>query len=210
MADEPEDTVSADDGDGGDGPADANGAAPVLNYARPDTTNQGANLVTVATFGNAWEAHLALGKLEAAGIPAAIADENVIAATGGLYTNMVGGVKLRVPAAEVERALAALPKRVRAKLTKCPKCGSTETRQIEFEPGVKILFLLMLGIPYLFVERPWACLGCGNVWRAAPASSEADDEEDGDDDDDQDGPDDEEDEDREGPAAPPGGNPSRS
>lgn len=193
-AEEPRETPppaeGADDGGvEGDGETGVNDdrpgdpTVPVLGYARPGTANYGADFVTVATFGHAWEAHLALGKLEAAGIPASIADENVVAASGGLYTNLVGGVKLRVPRAEVDRALAALPRRVRAKIVKCPKCSSTETHQADFDPGVKILFLLMLGIPYLFVEKPWVCLGCGNVWRAARERNTDEDEDDEDEDD---------------------------
>jgi len=144
---------------------------PVLNYAQPGTVGggkeQGAmSLVTIATFGQAWEAHLAAGKLESEGIAAVIADENIVGTGGGLYTNMVGGIKLQVPRVDRERALAALPKRVRAVEVQCPRCRSTDTRQIDFSPGLKIFFLLLLGVPYLFVQRPWACLDCGYVWRA--------------------------------------------
>ena len=68
---------------------------PVLNYAQPGTVGggkeQGAmNLVTIATFAQAWEAHLAAGKLESEGIPAVIADENIINASGGLYIEKDG------------------------------------------------------------------------------------------------------------------------
>src|SRR5215218_2756481 len=118
-----------------------------LNYVRDGVVPPGADLVTVATFADSWEGHLAIGKLEAAGIAAALADENIVSAGGGLYTNMTGGVKLQVPRVEVERALAALPRRVRARIVMCPRCRSTETRQVDFSPGVKIAFLLMLGLP---------------------------------------------------------------
>jgi hypothetical protein len=139
--------------------------------------------VIVATFAKSWEANLALGKLQALNIPAALEGENFVAAGGGLYDNIDGGIKLRVPAAEAERALAALPKRVRATIVKCPNCDSTDTRQIDFSPGVKIMFLLMLGLPYLFVQKPWACLGCSFVWRPSP-QNEVDEDEDDDEDED--------------------------
>src|SRR5690349_7452846 len=87
-------------------------AEPInLGYAGPDLPRPGraTSLVTVATFAEAWEAHLAAGKLEADGIPTSIADENIVAAGGGLYTNLTGGIKLQVFATDVDRAMAALP-----------------------------------------------------------------------------------------------------
>jgi hypothetical protein len=175
---------------------EARRAAVELNYATDlGAAPAGAGLITIATFAQSWEAHLAVGRLEEMGIPAAIADENIVATGGGLYTNMTGGVKVQVPRAEAGRALAALPRRVRAKIVFCPKCRSEDTRQIEFSPGVKALFLLMLGLPYLFVQRPWYCVACGNAWRpVAVKEDEADDEdEDWEDDDDDDDDDDEND-----------------
>jgi hypothetical protein len=162
-----------------------------LNYARPGTERPSMSLVTIATFGHSWEAHLAAGKLEAAGIPAVLVDENVNAIGGGIYTSIVGGIKLQVPQIDADRALEALPQHVRIARIKCPKCGLADTRQIDFSPGLKILFLLLLGIPYLFVRRPWICLSCSNVWHASvqqhkQAIDNHDDADDDDDDDDDD------------------------
>ena len=170
-------------GQGGEAPP----PPTVLNYAQPGTVagneHDAMKLVTIATFAQAWEAHLAAGKLESEGIAAVIADENMVGTGGGLYTNMVGGIKLQVPRVDRERALAALPQRVRAVETPCPRCRSTDTRQIDFSPGLKIFFLLLLGLPYLFVQRSWACLDCGYIWRA-PSGGAVDrkdeDEDDGD------------------------------
>jgi hypothetical protein len=147
----------------------------------------------IATFANYWEANLAKGKLESAGIPAVLDGENVAAGLGTWYGNAVGGVKLRVTAIDVERALAALPRRVRARIVRCPKCSGIDTRQVDFSPGVKMMFLLMLGLPYLFVEKPWACTSCGNVWNASKDDQEYDEEEDEVDEDEDDSDDAEED-----------------
>jgi hypothetical protein len=172
-------------------PQESNPTDPhTLNYARPGTQQPGMTLVTIATFGHSWEAHLAAGKLEAAGVPVVLADENINAVGGGLYATMSGGIKLQVPQIDAERALEILPSRVRIAQVKCPRCSSADTRQIDFTPGLKICFLLMLGIPYLFIKKPWICLSCSNVWRAAPGKSVAnhvddEDDEDNDDDDDQ-------------------------
>jgi ribosomal protein S27AE len=160
-----------DEGDeesNGDGePSGAPIEPHTLNYARPGAAQAGMKMVTIATFGNSWEAHLAAGKLEAAGVPAALADENVNSIGGGLYDGLTGGIKLQVPQQDVERAMEALPSRVRMKQYPCPKCGSTETHEIDFTPGMKILFLCMLGIPYLFVLKSRFCPKCQNVWNPA-------------------------------------------
>jgi hypothetical protein len=181
--------MTSDDSDPSVEPADP--AEPTaLSYARPGTERPSMSLVTIATFGQSWEAHLAAGKLEAAGIPAVLVDENINAVGGGLYTSMSGGIKLQVPQIDADRALEALPQRVRINHVKCPKCGSTDTRQIDFSPGLKIFFLLLLGIPYIFVQKPWVCLSCSNVWRATAQQQQQaegkDDDEDDDDDDDED------------------------
>jgi hypothetical protein len=166
-------------------PAEPAESAP-LNYARPGTERPSMSLVTIATFGHSWEAHLAAGKLEAAGIPAVLVDENINAVGGGIYTSMVGGIKLQVPQIDVDRALEALPRHVRISRVKCPKCGSDDTRQIDYSPGLKIFFLLLLGIPYLFVQKPWICLSCSNVWRAPPQQQKQEEKDDEDDEDDED------------------------
>ena len=163
-------------------PSNENLAPLTLNYAIPGTpkARPDIHLVTIATFRDSWEAHLALGKLESEGIPAVLIDENSVG-RGGIYGAIGVGIKLQVPAVDAERALAALPKRVRATIVKCPKCGATETRQIDFTPGVKILFLLMLGLPYLFVQKPWACLNCGHVWNMTLKEDQYDDDDNEDD-----------------------------
>ena len=157
-----------------------------LSYARPGTVPVGAGmrLVTIATFGQSWEAHLAAGKLEAAGVPAVLVDENINSIGGGLYDGLSGGVKLQVPQQDVERAMEALPSRVRVRQYRCPKCGSLETRELDFTVGLKILFLCLLGIPYLFVQKPRFCPNCQTVWKPA-AATEAEDREDEEEDEDE-------------------------
>lgn len=170
---EPEQIAPADNGDA---------PRPVLSYASPGT---GVKLVTVVTFGQDWEAHLALGKLEAEGIRGVLDNENFVNAGGGLYTNMSGGIKLKVAQEDLPRALAALPARVRGRIVTCPKCGLTDTRPVELTIGVKMLCLCLLGLPYLFLTHPWLCLDCGHLFKPPPRPKvvEDDDKEDDEDDD---------------------------
>ena len=71
------------------------------------TTRMSAQLVTVATFTTPIEAHTARNQLEMFGIRAFLADEATVGMAPHLSPAM-GGVKLRVPESDVERALSVL------------------------------------------------------------------------------------------------------
>jgi hypothetical protein len=143
-------------------PADDSSTPPILSYARPGAGNPAGDLVTIATFGQSWEAHLAAGKLEANGIATILVGENF---NNMGYANLGSGIKLQVPATHAAQARELLPQRVRTHVAPCPRCQSTDTRRIDFSPGVTILFFLLLGLPYLFITRPRICLDCGHVWK---------------------------------------------
>ena len=68
-------------------------------------------LVTAAVFGDHTQAIAARLELEAAGIPAFLADENV---SGGIFTlaAAVGGIKLQVPESRLEESLRLLDERM--------------------------------------------------------------------------------------------------
>ena len=67
----------------------------------------GIPLVTVATFPNAMEANFAKGCLEAAGIPAFLADEQMVGMNWHMSI-LLGGVKLQVCADDAEEAVEIL------------------------------------------------------------------------------------------------------
>jgi hypothetical protein len=67
------------------------------------------NFVTLATFWNAAEAHVARSRLDAAGVPSFVADELATTATWGLL-NVSGGVKLMVAEQHADRAREILGK----------------------------------------------------------------------------------------------------
>jgi hypothetical protein len=60
-------------------------------------------LVTVGSFGTAFEANLAKGELEANDIDAILMDDNMVN-VNQLLTNFFGGVKLQVAESEAEEA----------------------------------------------------------------------------------------------------------
>lgn len=63
-------------------------------------TGEDVELVTVGTYSHAYEADLARSRLESEGIMTFAADELV----NRIYSNAIGGVRLQVPAPDVERA----------------------------------------------------------------------------------------------------------
>jgi hypothetical protein len=60
-------------------------------------------MITVATFDNQADAHIAKGRLEAEGLSPVLGDSHLVQ-TDWLYSAALGGIKLQVPAAEAERA----------------------------------------------------------------------------------------------------------
>ena len=62
---------------------------------------------TVATFDTMPDAHIALGRLEAAGIDCWLADENLVQ-TDWLYSIAVGGIKLQVDKPDIDAAMREL------------------------------------------------------------------------------------------------------
>lgn len=90
-------------------------------------------LVTIATFSFPHEAHIAVARLEAAGIPSFIADEHTINMQW-MYSNALGGVKVQVPTKYAEEAKEVLTEDLSSLLEEefgkdemqCPKCGGTD------------------------------------------------------------------------------------
>ena len=60
-------------------------------------------MVTVGVFDNMVDAHIALGRLQAEGVPCGLADEHLVQ-TDWLYSIAVGGIKLQVEEAYEQRA----------------------------------------------------------------------------------------------------------
>jgi len=89
-----------------------------------------ARWVTVATFDTSAAAHIARLRLEFEDIDCFIADENIVSLAWH-YSIATGGIKLQVPAPQVERAAALLAGRVELNdepqlddADRCPRCGS--------------------------------------------------------------------------------------
>ena len=60
-------------------------------------------LVTLGTYSTAFEANLVKGKLAAFAVDAVLGDDNMVN-INFLLTNLLGGVKVRVPQSKIEEA----------------------------------------------------------------------------------------------------------
>lgn len=65
------------------------------------------NLVTIAVFANAFNAHVLQGRMKAEGIECYIQDEHTIQ-TNPFYTNAIGGIKLQVKDTDVQQSVLLL------------------------------------------------------------------------------------------------------
>jgi len=134
------------------------------------------SLVTLATFSKPTDAYLALGKLQADGIDAVVFDDNVVS-VNWLYSNAVGGVKLKVREPEVQRAMEILSEDLSAiaeidetappvqPAVQCPRCSSSAVSPENFSRRAIFLSWLLLGFPLPLFRRRWACASCGHRWK---------------------------------------------
>jgi rubredoxin len=146
----------------------------------PDTDSPfespiGKGPVTVARFSSVPEADLAVGRLQAEGIDAALLNDNIVT-QNWLYSNAIGGIQVQVPAEDAERALEVLglpepAEELQAEASaipadiSCPTCGSVDISYIE--PGKRVTFLswLFLGYPVIQFSRKLRCHVCGAEWQ---------------------------------------------
>lgn len=151
-----------------------------------------SELITIAAFDLAMNAHLARTILEEEGIEVFIADEFTVTANP-FYTGFVGGIKVQVSEEDAPRAVAILKEKpigknsMIADLPKekppvkdpgshedmvsesdrhCPECHSTDVTYERLPMGKIFLTILLLGFPLpFFNKRPWECGRCGHRWR---------------------------------------------
>ncbi|HEX5130944.1 MAG TPA: DUF2007 domain-containing protein [Candidatus Krumholzibacteria bacterium] len=131
--------------------------------------------VTVASYSQPIEAHLARTKLESEGIPCVMGDENLVR-VDWLLSNAVGGVKIMVPAWDVEQAREILRPQPRLVVVAeegepadgeliCPRCRSYDVYYQRFSQRVAGLFILLFGFLIPWRDRRWTCKQCGYEWK---------------------------------------------
>ena len=130
-------------------------------------------LITFKTFDNSIDAHILKIKLESEGITCFLFDENIVS-VNPLYSNLVGGIKLKINEEDLVHAKNVLFELEQTPYTTedeqiitCPKCQSTH-----IESGYKSMksigavlsaitsFLLFI-FP-IYRKDVYKCLDCGN------------------------------------------------
>jgi hypothetical protein len=131
-------------------------------------------LVTVRRYRDLIEAFVGRSLLESAGIPAWVADENLVR-MDWFYSNMVGGMRLQVDERDEAAAREILEERAPETITygeeevyiqpTCPKCGSAEiTLGNGTESGRSFVALSLLAIPVPPRKAAWHCEICSAQW----------------------------------------------
>jgi hypothetical protein len=143
-------------------------------------TDEAGQWVTVRSYRDLPEAIVARSMLEQAEIPCFLRDEHTVGIYWG-YSNLIGGVKLQVPAAFVEAAEAALAQPVPAEFATdtgeyvqpvCPKCGSLNVMADDLDRKLKLTGTLVSGLPMIVClptlammkKGAWKCLNCECRW----------------------------------------------
>ncbi|MGD0732736.1 MAG: DUF2007 domain-containing protein [Terracidiphilus sp.] len=132
------------------------------------------HLVTVRRYRDLAQAYVGRSVLESAGIPAWVADENLVR-MDWFYSNMVGGMRLQVDERDEASARELLDEKAPETITygeekvyvqpTCPRCGSTEiTLGSGTESGRSFVALYVLAIPVPPREAAWNCEACGARW----------------------------------------------
>jgi len=134
--------------------------------------------VDLASYPNAPLAYIARALLESEGIEVQVVDEHTVGVSW-LWSNAIGGVKLRVAPEDRARARALLEESREAELAHssdrpgdlCPVCGSEKIRQARSRRTFGALSLLFQ-LPLFFGRSGYCCEDCGAHWRRAqgPAS----------------------------------------
>ena len=141
-------------------------------------------LVTLRSYRDPIDAELAKSQLVSAGIPAIILDQHLVSIQW-LYSNAIGGVKLKVDESDFDAALEVLEDERDADLATipesqsppvdgdfCPLCGSSEVRASRVHRTAAALSLAT-GLPLVAWRRRWICESCSHSWvRAKPRQSE--------------------------------------
>jgi hypothetical protein len=168
--------------------AEASKRGFMLTIAPPRTENADAvefdEFVTLRQYRDLPEALLAKGSLESAGIEALLADDNLIR-LDWFYSNLLGGIKLKVRAEDAEAADEILnqpiPEIVEVEgvgeyqQPKCPRCQSLD---VSFQELNEFLSYgsAYLGVPIPVYKKAWTCQACGNEWEeenASPSKSQS-------------------------------------
>lgn len=129
-------------------------------------------LLTIWRYRDLAEAQIAKGKLLSAGIEAELADDNLVR-TNWLWSDAVGGIRLKVPQEDADRAIEILAEPIPEYLSvdsqvfmqpRCPVCGSLDVTHESIDKGITFGSWLVLGFPVRKRADYWRCESCDARW----------------------------------------------
>lgn len=130
------------------------------------------NWMTVREFRDLPEALLAQGCLQSAGIECTLGDANLVR-MDWFYSNVVGGIKLRVKPEDAKVALDILKQPIPPGFNvegvgiyeqpKCPKCGSLDVAFEGLDRPVAYASLF-IRVPLPIHNKGWQCHSCQYEW----------------------------------------------
>ena len=138
------------------------------------------SLVTVGSFIDALQAHLARGRLEAEGLHPVIAHEHHVWADW-LISTALGGVKVQVPRAEAEAAREVLEQLAQGAYAldettvdepHCPRCGSRQVSRPRGRWKLAFVGLMFFKLPLPFRTDTLRCEDCGYRWQPVATEEE--------------------------------------
>lgn len=128
--------------------------------------------ITLRKFRDLPEALLAKGSLESAGIECYLADDNMVR-MDWFYSNLFGGIKLKVQAGDVEAANEILNQPIPETIEiegvgsyEQPKCLRCQSLDVSFRELNKLFSFgsAYVGIPVPVYKKAWTCHACGVEW----------------------------------------------
>lgn len=128
--------------------------------------SQYPNWTTVDLFFHPTDAHIAAGKLESEGIPVFLLGINH-ASANWLLSNALGGIRLQVPASQVDDArllLAQIAQPSGESEIECPECGGSDTTAMSNSRKIAFLAVHLFSIPLPWRTNRRHCQSCGAEW----------------------------------------------
>ncbi|WP_426415105.1 DUF2007 domain-containing protein [Aestuariirhabdus sp. LZHN29] len=135
-------------------------------------------LVTIASYSFPYEAQIARSRLQAQGVDAYVADEHTINMQW-FYSDALGGVKVQVTPADVERARSILAEDLSQEAdlvawasspsaVTCRHCGGTHLEPYTSGKRMAFMMFLALQFPLWPGHHALRCRDCGEVDRYPP------------------------------------------
>lgn len=123
-------------------------------------------LVTIETYSDATEAHIAAGLLESAGVPVHLHGVHHVSANWML--GIAVGIKLQVPASceQEAREILAARQPLDEPGEVCPGCGDSDITAASTSWKASMIFTHLLQLPLPFRRRRLLCRKCGHSWRS--------------------------------------------